>query len=272
MRRLWLVAALVPALAGCGGGGDAAPILSRTAANLGKIHSGRLDLRFLVTPREGNGRVGFELHGPFALRRGLPLARVDYTQITGERSATATLVSTGERAYVELGGRAYELPGATAAQLASAAGGVSGSQGLGELRIDGWVKDPHASDGGDVGGAATDHVSSGLDVVRAANDLLALVRRLGRDAPALRGRDAQQLRDAVRSSHLDVWTGKDDRLLRRLRLDADFGFDVPESLRRSLGDVVGGKFEFELGIANPNEPVHVSAPAHPLPASQLPRG
>lgn len=272
MRRIWLVAALVPALAGCGGGGDAAAILSRTAANLGKIHSGRLDLTFLMTPKDGRGRVGFELHGPFQLRQGLPLARMDYTQITGGRSATATLVSTGARAYVEIGGRAYVLPAAAAAQLASAAGSVGGSQGVGDLRIDGWVRDPHVSDGGDVGGASTDHVSSDLDVVRAANDLLALVRRLGRDAPALRGSSAEQLRDAVRSSHLDVWTGKDDRLLRRLRVDADFGFDVPESLRRTLGDVVGGKFEFELAISNPNEPVHVSPPSNPLPASQLPGG
>jgi hypothetical protein len=272
MQRLWLVAAVLPALAGCGGGGDATPILSHTAANLGKIHSGRLDLRFLVTPRDGKGRVGFELHGPFQLRQGLPLARMSYTQITGGRSATATFVSTGARAYVEIGGRAYVLPDASAAQLASAAGSVGGSQGVGDLRIDGWVKDPHVSDGGDVGGAATDHVSSDLDVVRAANDLLDLVRRLGRDAPTLRGRSAEQLRHAVRSSHLDVWTGKDDRLLRRLRIEADFGFDVPDSLRRALGDVVGGKFEFELGIANPNEPVHVAAPAHPLPASQLPGG
>src|SRR2546423_10621033 len=115
MRRIWLVAALVPALAGCGGGGDATPILSRTAANLGKIHSGRLDLKFLVTPKDGKGRVGFELHGPFELRRGLPVADVDYTQIAGDRSPSATLISTGDRAYVDVGGRAYELPDPTAA-------------------------------------------------------------------------------------------------------------------------------------------------------------
>jgi hypothetical protein len=200
------------------------------------------------------------------------VADVEYTQLAGARSATATLISTGRQAYVEVGGRAYVLPESLAGDLRGIGGSAGGRGGLGALDVDGWFVDPKVSDGGDVGGAATDHVSAGLDVVRAANDLLALVRRLGQAAPAIRGRSADQLREAVRSSHLDVWTGKDDRLLRRLRLDADVGFDVPESLRRTLGSVVGARFEFDLGITEPNRPVHVSAPPNPLPASQLPVG
>src|SRR3954447_8557410 len=106
MRRAWLLPALVLALAGCGGGGaseDAKPVLARTASNLARIHSGDLDLRLLVTPSTGKGRVGFELQGPFELRGGgpLPVARVEYTQIAGTRSAAATLISTGRQAYVD---------------------------------------------------------------------------------------------------------------------------------------------------------------------------
>jgi hypothetical protein len=270
------VAALVAvaALAGCGGGrsGDANGVLAKTAASLGKIRSGDLTLRLVVSPREGTkGRIGFELHGPFALRqRGLPVARIVYTQIAGAREGTATFVSTGANAYAEVNGKAYELPASATAQVRSAAAGLGGSNGgLGSFDVGSWFDHPTLAGTDEIGGAETDHVTADLDVVAAANGLLDLVRGLGRDAPRIEGRQAKQLEDAVESSSIDVWTGKDDRLLRRLLLKAELGFDVPESLRRALGEVVGAKIEFELAVAHPNEPVHVAAPENPLPSSGL---
>jgi hypothetical protein len=275
VKRLAALAA-VAALAGCGGGGDANRILSRTAADLGKIRSGDLTLRLVVSPREGTkGRIGFVLRGPFALRRdALPIARIAYTQIAGARQATVTFLSTGEQAYALANGKAYELPASATEQIRRAASGLggSGSGGLGSFRVDSWFDDPKAEDGGEVGGADTDHVTADLDVVAAANGLLELVRGLGREAPPIKGREADRLRDAVESSSIDVWSGKDDHLLRRLLLEAQLGFDVPESLRRALGDVVGARVEFELAVSDPNTPVHVAPPKNPLPASALSGG
>jgi hypothetical protein len=128
------------------------------------------------------------------------------------------------------------------------------------------------TDGAEVGGAPTDRVAADLDVVAAANGLLSLVRQLGRDVPSIQGKQAEQLEDAVESSSFDVWSGREDRLLRRLLLQAELGFEVPEALRRALGDVVGAKIEFELAISNPNEPVSVAAPPNPRPSSELPGG
>jgi hypothetical protein len=272
-RLAALVGAVV--LAGCGGGGDANEVLSRTAASLGKIHSGDLTLRLVVSPREGTkGRIGFELRGPFALRPGsLPAARIAYTQIAGAEEATATFLSTGTNAYVLVTGKAYELPAAATEQVRSAAVGLGGSgSGLGSFHVESWFDDPEVEGGGEVGGADTDHVTADLDVVAAANGLLELVRQLGRDSPRIEGQQAEQLGDAVKSSSIDVWTGKQDRLLRRLLLKAELGFDVPESLRRALGDVVGAKIDFELAVSNPNRPVSVAPPVNPLPASALPGG
>jgi hypothetical protein len=76
----------------------------------------------------------------------------------------------------------------------------------------------------------------------------------------------------VQSSSFDVWTGKQNHLLRRMLLKADLGFNVPPSLRRVLGDVVGAKIDFELSVAHPNQAVSVPPPANPLPSSQLPGG
>jgi hypothetical protein len=266
----------VVVLAGCGGGGNANDVLSRTAASLGKIRSGDLTLRLVVSPREGTkGRIGFELRGPFALRRGsLPVARIAYTQIAGAREGTATFLSTGTNAYAVVSGNAYELPASATEQVRRAGAELGGSGGGlgGTFHVESWFDDPKVEGGEEVGGADTDHVTADLDVVAAANGLLELVRELGRDAPRIEGQQADQLRDAVESSSIDVWTGKQDRLLRRLLLKADLGLDVPESLRRALGDVVGAKVEFELSVSNPNEPVRVAPPAHPLPYSALPGG
>ena len=274
MRRLTALLVVLALVAGCGGSDRANDILSETAANLGKVRSGDLTLRLIVSPREGTrGRIGFELRGPFALRPGrLPIAKVAYTQIAGAREATATFISTGTNAYAEVNGKAYELPPESVEVVRQAAAGIGGSGGLGRFDIRSWVEDPVLMEGGSVGGAATDHVSADLDVVAAANGLLSLLRELGRDAPTIDGAEADRLRDAVESSSFDVWSGRDDRLLRRLLIKAALGFDVPESLRRALGEVVGAKVEFELGVSRPNEPVTVRPPANPLPSSELPGG
>jgi hypothetical protein len=271
VRRLAALLAILGLAVGCGQS-DSQRILSQTADNLAEIHSGDLTLRLVVSPREGTkGRVGFELRGPFALRPGgLPVAKVAYTQITGDREATATFISTGAKAYAEINGKAYELPPDATESVRRAASGGNG--GLGGLDISSWVEHPAVEQGGLVGGAPTDHVSADLDVVSAANGLLGLVRQLGRDAPTLEGDQAKQLQDAVESSSFDVWSGSQDHLLRRLVLKAKLGFDVPSSLQRALGEVVGARVEFELGISKPNQPVSVAPPVNPLPSSQLPGG
>jgi hypothetical protein len=266
VRRAAFLLAATLAAAGCGGG-HAREVMSDTSANLGKIRSGDLTLRLVVSPREGTkGRIGFELHGPFALRQGaLPVARVAYTQIAGARQATATFISTGTKAYAEVNGKVYELPASATDGIRRAAAGPSGSGGFAGLDISSWVKHPSVSSSGN-----EDHISAGLDVVNAANGLLGLLRGLGRDAPVIDGHEADRLRDAVDSSSFDVWTGSQDHLLRRLLMKADLGLDVPEQLRRVLGDVVGAKVEFELAVAHPNQAVTVAPPQNPLPSSELP--
>lgn len=274
MRTTAALAALfILAAAGCGGG-SAHDILSTTSSNLAKIGSGKLTLRLVVSPREGTkGRVGFELRGPFALRPGgLPVTRMRYTQISGARQATATFVSTGSRAFAEVAGKAYRLPAGSVQSLRQIGGASGKSAGLGQFRIESWVQNPVVTEGGDIGGATTDHVSGKLDVVATANDLLGFVRQLGRNSRVIEGDQASKLQAAVESSSFDLWTGKQDHLLRRLLIHTNLGFGVPAALRQALGDVVGAKIEFELAVSDPNKPVRVAPPTNPLPSSQLPGG
>jgi hypothetical protein len=128
------------------------------------------------------------------------------------------------------------------------------------------------TEAGQIDGDPTTRVSGDLDVVAVANGLLDLLRQLGRAAPTIEGDQAKQLEKAVKSSSFDLWSRRNDHFLRRLLLKADLGLDVPQSLRRVLGDVVGAKLDFELALSNPNKPVSVAPPTNPLPSSQLPGG
>lgn len=262
MRRALALtgAAAALALAGCGGSGPT-EILGKTADNLSKIHSGTLSMRLLVTPVRGQP-FGFRLRGPFSLGKPgtLPVLRVTYTQIASGRSASATIISTGKEAYVRSGGRTVQMDSSQEQALRAANAELGGKNGAESFGVANWFADAKRSDGGRVGGAETDRISARLDVVEATNGLLSLLRRGGRDVPTIRGREAERLRDAVRSSKIEVFSGKDDRLLRRLMIDVDFGLRVPRTLRAALGRIVGARVQFELGVDRPNRPIHVSAP------------
>jgi hypothetical protein len=259
------LAALALALGGCGGGGSnsAEEALAETAENLGEVTSG--DLSFRVAASSDENEIGFELDGPFDLgdKSGLPVAEIEYTQIAGSETATATFISTGEEAFVRIDDQTYRLP---EDQVAEFGGGGAQGAGLGELRIDGWLENPELSDGGDVDGDETDKIVADLNPVAAANDLLALVGALQGDEPVqLEGRSAEQLENAVESSRIEVFTGKDDRILRRLVIEADFAATVP----RELQDLTlpEAHFELVLELTKPNEDVEVEAPsdAQPFP-------
>ena len=83
MRRVALLPLVALALAGCGGdssGDEPRAALRETAAKLGDIRSGDLELRLVV--RSEDAEAGFELDGPFAFATSedaLPVAKLEYT-------------------------------------------------------------------------------------------------------------------------------------------------------------------------------------------------
>jgi hypothetical protein len=262
-------------LVACGGnGGSAEDVLAETAENLEEIESGRLTMRLVVTPKGAESEpVGFELAGPFSLAGAgeLPVARVVYTQIRGSARGGVTIVSTGRKAYVDVGGQVYELPPEQANELRTAAEELEEGKGLGELGLDDWIEEPKLSDGGLVAGVETDRIDANLDVAAAAQDLVELARGLAQGSLGdLSDADEQTIERATREAKLRLFTGKEDRLLRRLDVDVDLGFAVPAQLRNALGNLVGARIEFELRVDDPNRPVTVTKPQNVLPYSELP--
>ncbi len=275
MGRVLAAVLALALVAGCGGGESAGDVLSQTSERLGEIRSGQIAMSLRMSGADGDqaGAVGFELRGPFSLDGpgSFPVARLDYTQTAGAESATVTLVLTGRSAFVEIDGQAYELPDEQARPLRAALEGVTDAGG-GGLAIGDWSIDPALSDGGEVGGVPTDRVRARLDVLSALDGLrrLALGAGAGESLPAVGEDEAALLERATRRATLDLRTGADDRLLRRLAIDLDFAAEPPVALRPALGPLVGLQVDLRVAIDRPNEPVEVEAPADPLPSSALP--
>src|SRR3712207_6126000 len=162
-----------------------------------------------------------------------------------------TLFRSGERAYARVGDELQELTGSQLEALRDAAGELGGEGGLLELRIDDWIEDPKAEDGGEVGGAEADRVHGELDIVATVNGLVGLARGFGRAIPRISGSAAEQLREATKETSFELYSGKDDRLLRRLTMSARFGLEVPEELREAIGEAVGAEITFRLGVTDP---------------------
>jgi hypothetical protein len=258
--------ALAAALAGCGAT-SADDVLERTSANVARVRSAELGLRLVLEPRSGRGRVGFDLRGPVELRRGrLPIARLAYTQIAGPREARATFLSTGSATFVDVAGTAYRLPQRQADALARSAGQIRSGR---TLALGRWLADARVEDGGELDGTATDHVSATLDAVAALRDIFAAAAAAGADVPDLAGARSDELRHAIERSSIDVWSGHEDRFLRRLRLRIAFRVAPPRPLQHQLGRLVGGRLAFDVDLTHINQPVRVEAPAGARPVAAL---
>ena len=265
--------------AGCGGASQAERALATTTERLSDVRSGDLAMKLLASTAgapEGRG-VGFELAGPFAVaeQKGrLPVTQLDYTRVTGTKRRTTTFISTGADAYVEVDGTTYRLAPEQVADLRATGDDEAGEGGLEGLDLDEWIDDPQVAPGGSVDGVAVDRVTGKVDAVEALNDVLGLASEFGatvEGAPTrLEGDDAEQVRRAVRRTHLELLTGRSDRLLRHLRIDVSFGVDEEQELARALGWLAGVRVSLELDVSRPNRRVTEKEPARARPASELP--
>lgn len=256
--------AIAFAAAGCGPGG-AAGVLDDTASKMGDITSGELHLRLVASAgAEGEQRpVGFQVDGPFSLpdeEGKLPLARLRLTRLRGGEVTPTIFLSTGERAFLEVDGSAYEL---TPEQVSSLRGGEPGKGGLKGLDVGDWAEEPEVTDAGLVDGVAAERVTAGLDVPEAMNDLIEVATRIGVGTETglrrLDGDAAEQLKRAVREARLEVVTGKEDRLLRRLRINVTLAAPG-RRLAEALGPLAGTRLTLEVDIIKPNQPVKIDPP------------
>ncbi len=154
---------------------------------------------------------------------------VNFALDLGALALNAKLLSDGKTQWIQYDDQWYVLDTKALAGAASGAtGGTTTAPSVDPGKIRSALSDPSkyfkdAKKVGDekVGGIETEHIQGTLDVAAA----LAGVKQLsGSTSEGVSPANAKQITDAFNDPKVDVWIGKDDRVVHRLtfKLDGDF--------------------------------------------------
>ena len=284
----------VGGLAACGEEESVAEILEQTfAGQEEQFTSGRLAVGLRLTPtggrpEGGTGSLSARLEGPFVAAEGdegVPRFDLELSLDAGPASQSAGLVSTGDALFARVQGQTVQLPDAQFQEFARSTresrnqgGGEGGAPTFASLGINprGWLTDPRRVGSEEIAGTETIHIRADIDVARLLADvdrLLAQAARLGvGEGQAPRSLTAQQrelITQAVRSARMDVWTGEDDKVLRRLRVEVAYA--VPEQAREQIG-LGQGTLALELSVSELNEEQEIEVPENATRAPAAPGG
>jgi hypothetical protein len=294
LRRGLLLGAIVAALAlaACGSSsgtsgssGDAQSLIKQTFSTGHPVKSGVLTISLNLTPSGSStlsGPIGFSISGPFQSRGTGKLPASNFTvsiSALGRRGQLG-IVSTGTAGYVTLQGTAYRLPAADFQRLESGFAGVGGGSGqsgggLAALGIDPqhWLSNPTIVGSGNVGGADTTHIRSGVNVSALLADINTFLAKAASSSgsskipSSIPAATQQQIAGAIKNATVDIWTGQNDKILRKVSLN----LNVPVTGRVSTlaGGMTSAGIGFSLQYSNINRPQTISAPANVHPYSEF---
>lgn len=299
-RARALVALLVLALAalglaacgdsggGGGGGGDTADVetlLASTFTGAHKIDSGKANVQLQIDAQGDpslNGPIKLSISGPFQTAGGDALPKFDLAlDISAQgQGFKAGLTSTSERLFVNFGGTAYEVPADILARLKQS---YQRSQRQSQQKMSlaslglhpaSWLKDPKVTGSESIGGVDTQHITAQLDVPALLDDVDRLLGKLrsqlpsaaaGAQVPDHLPADARrQIEEAVKSAQVDVWTGTDDKTLRKLSVE--LAIEPPEGSGEGPSSA---QVAFSVELDDLNEPQTIEAPASSRPLNEL---
>lgn len=273
-----LVVAACGSSGGSGGGDSAQSLLQQTFGGSHPITSGRLNLQLgLDVPGDAQlkGPIKLALSGPFQSQGSGKLPQFDVAAALTAQGTSFQLGLTlaGGNAYVKYGGSSYAIPQSLVAdfQRNYEQGQRQGGKGLGAFGIKpiDWLSDPSVKGTEKVGGTDTTHITASLKVDAFLNDIntfLAKAKQQGLDNTAggklpsqLTAKERQQAAQAIKSSSVDVWTGKDDKTLRKLAVALNV---TGKSNER-------GSVTFSIELADLNQPQTIAVPTGAKPLTDL---
>jgi hypothetical protein len=288
-----LLALLALALVACGGDdGDEASsstdvnqLLEQTFSGDKRIDSGKVDLAVRVETQGGDepGTVSLDLDGPFQSEGEgrLPRFRLDVSFEGGGQSVTAGATSTGDQGFVSYQGTDYALSGPVFQQFKAAyeqaqkQGAQQQGQSLATLGIDPrkWLTDARNAGEADVGDTETIKITGGVDVPRLLDDVNAALERLrslgvegSEDLPErLSEEQMQQATEAIDNLSVEIYTGKEDKILRRLVVALDL--TAPEG--SDTGGATSAAVKLDLQLLDVNEDQEIEAPQDARPFEEL---
>jgi hypothetical protein len=282
------IALAVPAVvAGCGGGGssndeDPQTVLDETFNNPTQVTSGQLDISVNGSVEgDQSGDFTASVSGPFQSEGEATFPQLDLTANVSASSGgpslsfDGSLIATKDNAYVEYQGQAYEVGTEAFQQFAQAyeeaAKQNQSKQGdddvLSQFGVDpeAWLTNVTNEGTTDVEGTEAIHIHGDADVDQIVADLQKISQQTG--GAAAQQVDPQQLdmlKSAIQDASIDVYSGTEDHLLRKLTLT--LGITPPEGSGASVSSV---DVEFSVTLSEVNEPQTISAPSNAKPLSDL---
>jgi hypothetical protein len=272
-----LASAMAIAACGSSGGGsgqDTEKVLNDTFGKQSTIDRGKLRLLFEVRAPGVQGLpspLTVDMGGPFQKTAGSKVPKFDFdlTLATRDGRISVGVISTGKEGYVKLAGRAFSLGSADLTRLAPGGAGTASGGGLSlkDIGLDPrtWLKDVRDAGVTQLDGEEVVHLKANVDTPAMLGDLGGLLGQAGGGIGSITGlgkgfgQSSEAIRRAVKDASVDIWTGKDDHVLRRVRVN--ILLDTPSGK--------DGTAVLELGITDQGREQAIGPPADPRPLSEL---
>jgi hypothetical protein len=277
------------AVAGCGGGNgsndeDPDQVLEQTFNNPEKITSGNLDVSVTGSAEgEQGGDFNASISGPFQAdaKNDTAFPQLDLTANVSVSSGgpsfsfDGSLIATEDNAYVEYQDQAYELGADAFAQFKRAyAASARQNQAQGDktdnvfsrFGVDPktWLTNVSNEGTTDVEGTETIQIHGDADITKIVEDLQKISEQTGGATQQLTPEQIDQLTSSVESASIDVYSGVDDHLLRKLAVS--LAIAPPESAGAPVSSV---DVDFSVTLSDVNQPQTITAPSNPKPISDL---
>jgi hypothetical protein len=271
-------------IAACGGGGngeDPEQVIQQTFSNPTSIRSGTFDLDLKLETSGGDNPGSFEakLGGKFASQGADRFPKFDVDASVKAESGSQSLsgsgglISTGDQAFVNFQGTEYAVPQqlydeftATYAQLQGQSSSGKSASLLKALNISpaNWLTDLKNDGTDDVEGTKTIHISGSVDTPKLVDDIKSIAQRAGSAVGNVNTQQLGQLDSIVQSGDIDVYSGEDDKILRRFQIHLEL---KPPAGTPGAPDSLS--VDFQINFADVNNPQTFNAPANPQPLSDL---
>jgi hypothetical protein len=276
---------------GCGGDGDTADsstdvdqLLQDTFSGSKPIQSGKLSLALGLDSDGGQGPVTAKLSGPFQSegKGRLPQLDLQGSFEGGGESLSGGITATKDAGYVSFGGNTYEVAGPVFEQFKAgyeqSAQQASGEkdQSLATLGIDPrrWLTNARNEGEAKVGDTDTIKITGDVDVPKLLDDVngaLEKIRSLGVQGSdqipdKLTEAEKQQTAEAIKDLSVEIYTGADDRILRRMVIA--LGLQLPEG-STATGGAQSADINFDFQLLDVNEDQAIQAPDNAKPFNDL---
>ena len=298
---LALVAAI--ALAACGGDETASgekasastnvdQLLKETFTGDKKVESATLGLTVLIDAKGArsqgvSGPIKVKLGGPIEGLEGktLPRFKLDLAFSGAGQNLKAGATSTGDKAFVNFNNQDYAVSdlvfkqlkaGYEEAQKRSTKEQKGKQPSLATLGIDArkWLTDPRNAGEAKVGGDDTIKVTGGVDVPKLLDDVnVALskasslgLQNTGQLPQKLTAEQRKQVVDAVKGLKVEIYTGKEDKILRRMVVALDL--EAPKSSGSAQG-AQSAAVKLDFSLTKINEDSKIATPSKTKPFDEL---